>query len=149
MDVSEKAKKLKEETYVFRQMHLHKAFHKREKQQEDTMAQKDIMFLQWLLSQDNQIKMNCIADFFHITPAAVSQQIREYEKKGWIERIVLEHDRRSVYVKVSDKAVKQLQECEERMNQKLIRFLEYLGEEDCDALLRILDKVKKYDDRIV
>lgn len=145
MGIKEKAYQLKEELYVFRQMHFHKAFHKSEKNKDEKhFMHKDMMFLHWLMKQEEPVKMNEIADFFHVTAAAVSQQMKEYEKKGWIERYTLENDRRSVYLKVSEKAETKLKACENEMNQNVIQFLEYLGEEDCDALLRILEKVRLY-----
>lgn len=145
MSVREKANQLKEELYVFRQMHFHKAFHKTQKcTDKEQFMHKDMMFLHWLIKHEKPVKMNAIADFFHVTPAAVSQQIKEYEKKGWIERYTLENDRRSVYLKVSELAKMKLKACEEEMNENVIHFLEYLGEKDCDALLRILEKVRLY-----
>lgn len=82
--------------------------------------------------------------YFRITPAAVSQMVKEYERKGWVERVVLEHDRRSVYLKVSEEAKALLKQNEEMAMKGIIDFIHYLGEEDSDALLRILEKAKDY-----
>ena len=48
--------------------------------------------------------MNQIKDHFHVSPAAVSQGIRSFEQQGWVERVILESDRRSVYIRIQKKA---------------------------------------------
>ena len=60
--------------------------------------------------------------------------------KRQVERTVLESDRRSVYVRVSDEAKQMVQEMEEHMKQQLIAFIAELGEDDAEAFVRILEK---------
>ena len=88
--------------------------------------------------------MSDVSHIFHITPAAVTQMVREYERKGWIERVVLASDRRSVYLQLTDQASKLLKQNEAELLAGIVDFIHYLGDEDSDALLRILDKAKAY-----
>lgn len=103
---------------------------------------KDIMMLDAILSinSGDLVKMSDISSYLQVTPAAVSQFIKGYEKKGWVERVVLETDRRSVYIKVSDEAKLVMKSCERHMTESLYEFIEALGEEDAEAFLRIMEK---------
>ena len=103
---------------------------------------KDIMMLDAILSinKGELVKMSDISTYLQVTPAAVSQFIKGYEKKGWVERVVLDSDRRSVYIKVSDEARNVMKGCEKHMTESLYEFIEALGEEDAENFLRIMEK---------
>ena len=113
------------------------------------MRKRDVWMLGTILGYIKEhhvemMKMSEIATYFHITPAAVSQMIKEYERKGWVERIILDQDRRSVYLKVTDSGEKMLKQNEEAAMKDLIDFLEFIGDEDSDALIRILEKAASF-----
>lgn len=107
---------------------------------------KDIMMLDAILSinKGDLVKMSDISAYLQVTPAAVSQFIKGYEKKGWVERVVLENDRRSVYIKVSDQAKEVMKGCEKHMTESLYEFIEALGEEDVENFLRIMEKAVEF-----
>ena len=86
------------------------------------------------------VKMSDISAYFKVTPAAVSQGIRNFERKGWVKRIRPEHDRRTIYIQVSEEARQHMQECAAHMQKNLQSFITLLGEEDAQALVRILEK---------
>ena len=100
------------------------------------------MMLDAIIQNGNMVKMSEISSYFHITPAAVSQMIRSFEKKGWVERVILDNDRRSVYIKVSDAGSRMIEQNEKHVTEKLVEFIEMLGEEDAEALIRILEKAR-------
>lgn len=107
------------------------------------MSHRDAMVLYTIMRlnpKEGMVRMNELCHYFGITPAAVSQMMKNFEKKGWIERIHLDYDRRSVYIKVSDKAIYHMRDCEKRITESLGAFLSSLGEEDAQALVRILEK---------
>ena len=113
------------------------------------MRKRDVWMLGTILGYIKEhhvemMKMSEISTYFHITPAAVSQMIKEYERKGWVERIILDQDRRSVYLKVTDSGEKMLKQNEEAAMKDLIDFLEFIGDEDSDALIRILEKAASF-----
>ncbi len=140
MNEVEKAQRIFQLFYLFRQDNRHSHC------KEEHMVHRDMMILHWIkyCHDEEYVKMNDIADNFHITPAAVSQIMRNFEKKGWVERIVLDNDRRSVYMKVSAEAIQLMEETEAIVHQKLEAFLTYLGQEDSDALVRIMEKAVSY-----
>lgn len=111
------------------------------------MKHRDIMMLTAIMyykKSGELMKMSEISTAFQITPAAVSQCIKSFEKNDWIERIVLENDRRSVYIKVTPSAKEMIQRNEKDMTKRLVRFIEELGEDDAQALLRIMEKAADY-----
>lgn len=139
----EKAKELTHLFYVLSKQH-NRTFH-----HEQHMKRRDIMALGMVQSmiakqEDGLVKMSEISEMFRVTPAAVSQMVREYEKKGWLERVVLDSDRRSVYLKVTKEAIALIHKNEEEAMQSITDFVRYLGDEDSDALLRILKKANEY-----
>lgn len=140
MNELEKARKIFELSYLFKQDNRNHCG------KEEQMMHREMMILHWMqyCHREGYVKMNDIADNFHITPAAVSQIMRNFEKKGWVERIVLDHDRRSVYMKVTEEAIRLMEKTEAYVHQRLAEFLKYLGEEDSDALIRIMEKATSY-----
>ena len=126
--------------YMFRKDQLLK------KDQKSIMKNRDIMVLDaiHLLKDGGLIKMNDVSSYFNVTPAAVSQLMKKYEKKGWIQRVELPNDRRSVYIQVSEEALVMMKQYEQHMTELLVDFIEELGEEDANALIRILEKALDY-----
>lgn len=122
--------------YVLRKENLWKS------DEDHNMGHRDIMILYAIMkiNDGDLVKMSDVSTHFHITPAAVSQVIKKFEKKKWIERVLLDNDRRSVYIKVSDDAKDRMHHCETNMKEKLLKFIDSLGEEDTKALIRILEK---------
>jgi len=137
----EKAKRLGHLFYIMRKEHTQE--HHRDIKKRDVMA---LGVIQAAIDEqaDGLVKMSDVSAFFRITPAAVSQMVREYERKGWIKRVIWENDRRCVYLKVTKAGRSVLKNCEESAMQEIVDFIHYLGEEDSDALIRILEKAKDY-----
>lgn len=110
------------------------------------MGHRDIMMLTGILDlgKDDLVKMSAISEFFHISPAAVSQWVRNFEREGWVERVILDNDRRSVYVKVTDKAKKAIRHRQDEMWKTLLDYIHFLGVEDSEDLLRIMERSIDY-----
>lgn len=142
----EKANRLVQLFYIMRKEHfsVHDCHHPLYQ-----LRMRDVMTLGSILeemekSEVGMIKMSDVSNLFKITPAAVSQMVKEYEKKGWIKRVILENDRRSVYLQVTSQAQALLQHNQEKVMQGIVDFIRYLGDEDSEAFIRILDKMKAY-----
>ncbi len=115
------------------------------KEVHDEFRRRDIVYLSYILSnEENGVTMSEIARHFKVTPAAASQIITIYENKGWVERIRSKVDRRTVYVKVTDEIKDKLNRKNEEQQQKFNELVEYLGPEDTENMLRILDRVKEF-----
>lgn len=142
MQEEEKAKRLWHLFYLMGKMRAH-ANAKEEVRMRDVMT---LCSIALLIEKDirHLIKMSDISAYFLITPAAVSQLVRDYERKGWLRRVVSQQDRRSVYVEITNAGKQLLEEQEKDAMHDIIAFLHYLGEEDSDALIRILEKATDY-----
>lgn len=143
MDEMEIVRKITHLFYMFRKENLFL------KDRRDEMKYRDIMVLDAVmkLNDGNLVKMNDLSEYFNVTPAAVSQLIKQFEKKGWIERVELSNDRRSVYLKVTDEASEMIKKSESCMKRHLVEFIEELGEQDAAAFVRILEKAFAYTQR--
>lgn len=76
--------------------------------------------------------------------AAVSQGIRSFEQQGWVERVILDSDRRSVYIRITEKGRALMQQKEQEFCDQLTAYFRYLGEDDSLALIRILERTIGY-----
>ena len=132
MDEMDIVRKVTHLFYMFRRDNLLK------KDDHPKMKHRDIMVLDAIMK---------LSDYFQVTPAAISQIIKQFEKKGWVDRILLDTDRRSVYIQVSEDARRMMKNCEAFMTERLVEFIEELGEEDANAFVRILEKALAYSQK--
>lgn len=95
-------------------------------------------------TQNGLVKMNDISNFFKVSPPATSQTIRKFETLGYVERVQLENDRRSVYIRLTDKVKQEMQHAQEELNENLVQLITYLGEEDAKELIRIMRKASHF-----
>ena len=117
----EKAKELLNFNMMAKQSKMSDNLHK--------MARGEAIMLECLAHSDNGLMPNEIAKSAHVSTARVAAFLKAVEKKGYIQRISLEGDRRKVNIVLTDigwDAVKDKR----------------LGEEDTENLLRILEKTR-------
>ena len=140
MDEQEIAQKLMRLIYDMRQRSESRGRKKK------TMNSRDMMILHGILhlNPEGMIKMSQIKDYFHVSPAAVAQGIRSFEQQGWGERVLLDNDRRSVYIRVTEKGRELMQKREQEFCDQLTAYFRYLGESDSLALIRTLERTIEY-----
>ena len=109
---------------------------------------RDIMVLKAIESLDHgkPVKMNMITNYFHISAPATSQIIRRFENLGFVERIQLEDDRRSVYIQLSDHAKEIIQKNEEELYNHFRGLIDYLGEADAEKFIELIHRTNTYVD---
>ena len=83
-----------------------------------------------------------IAKSAYVSTARVAAFLKAVEKKGYIQRISLEGDRRKVNIVLTDIGWDAVKGRRERMLKGVVAYLERLGEEDTENLLRILEKTR-------
>lgn len=93
---------------------------------------------------DKFIKITELSNILDITPAAITHVINSLEDKELIERITTKDDRRVVYIKLTDAGINKYLELNKRSEENLLNLVEYLGNEDSNELIRILNKVIEY-----
>ena len=106
---------------------------------------KDVMLFKTIYKADNhQITMSELASILGVSAAAVSQMIAGFEKKGLLQRVHSNTDRRTVYIQIVPEAIEMFQEHMEVHVENVYDYLDYLGESDCAHLRDILIKTTKY-----
>lgn len=102
------------------------------------------VFVFILKSENSQVMMSELSDYLNITPAAVSQLIQKFENNGYVKRVRSEDDRRKVYIQVEEPVKEAILAEWENRKIALMRFMDYIGEEDTEAIHRILSKLKDF-----
>lgn len=106
---------------------------------------RDVMLFKTIYRADNhQITMSELASILGVSPAAVSQMVAGFEKKGLLQRVHSNTDRRTVYIQIVPEAIDMFQERMDTHVENVYHYLDYLGESDCVHLRDILIKTNKY-----
>lgn len=120
----------------------------RRKMQYRTVRLRDMMILDAILRKGNWIKMSDLSELFSITKAAISQEVKHLEEMQWIERVKSEMDKRTTYIRVSETGKETLFFHQKSVRNKCKDFMEFIGEEDAQALERILKKGIEFQKRV-
>lgn len=106
---------------------------------------KDVMLFKTIYRAENhQITMSELASILGVSPAAVSQMVAGFEKKGLLQRGHSNTDRRTVYIQIVPEAIDMFQKRMDTHVENVYHYLDYLGESDCAHLRDILIKTNKY-----
>ena len=95
-------------------------------------------------AENHQITMSELASILGVSPAAVSQLIAGFEKKGLLQRVHSNTDRRTVYIQIVPEAIEMFQKHMEVHVKNVYDYLDYLGDSDCAHLRDILKKTAHY-----
>lgn len=88
-----------------------------------------------------------LADKAWVSSARIANILRALEAKGWVEREHSKTDRRRVHVTVTDKGRQDLEIKRREFEDRAAAFLEQLGEEDTNELVRLLRRTNQIIDR--
>ena len=113
---------------------------------------KDVMLFKTIYKAENhQITMSELANILGVSPAAVSQMIAGFEKKGLLfkssnllQRVHSNTDRRTVYIQIVPEAIDMFQKRMDTHMANVYSYLDYLGTSDCAHLRDILKKTAHY-----
>ena len=83
-----------------------------------------------------------IAASFDVTPAAVAMSLNKLEEKGYIERFHIGDDRRTNYVRISEKGAGVLEQTRAMCEEADKAMFKDIGAEDIEKLTELLDKMK-------
>ena len=81
-----------------------------------------------------------------VSSARIANILRALEAKGWVEREHSKTDRRRVHVTVTDKGRQDLEIKRREFEDRAAAFLEQLGEEDTNELVRLLRRTNQIID---
>ena len=81
-------------------------------------------------AENHQITMSELANILGVSPAAVSQMIAGFEKKGLLQRAHSNTDRRTVYIQIVPEAIDMFQKRMDSHMANVYSYLDYLGPSD-------------------
>ena len=87
-----------------------------------------------------------LADRAWVSSARIANILRALEQKGWIVREHSQTDRRRVNVSVTDKGREDLENNRQEFERRAASFLEQLGAEDTQEMVRLLRRTNQIID---
>lgn len=107
-------------------------------------AEKHVVFMLSNVYEGKPAKPSELAKELGVTLSAVSHHINTLEKTGYIERIQDLTDKRILRVSLSEKGRELDRQLKEKFFKGLRDMVEFLGDEDSDELIRILNRVATF-----
>lgn len=92
-------------------------------------------------NQKRGIIQKDLADKFNIKRASITSMLQGLEKKGYIERVILEHDERQKRVYVLEKGINLIEEFDEAFKDLEKNLIKNLTNEEANTLKKLLLKV--------
>lgn len=85
-----------------------------------------------------------LAEMAGISTARVTAILNVEEEKGYIRREPIAGDRRKVNVIITEAGELEFQRLYQEMQNRLAKYFEFLGKEDAEKLLWILERTKEF-----
>ena len=92
---------------------------------------------------EQNINLTTISDKLNITRSAVTQLATKLELKGYIEKYTLESNKKEIYLKIGNKAIKQYQFIMDQVSIFFERLFNEVGQEGIDNIQKYIDIAKK------
>lgn len=89
------------------------------------------------------IKTSLLSIRSQVSKPAVSQMLKSLEKKQLIERITGDHDRRVVYVRLTDRGHRVITDSQQFFYRFLGKVTEQLGREDTQTLIHLMRRMNQ------
>lgn len=84
-----------------------------------------------------------LAEIMAVSKPMIAAHIQALEKKGYIYKEQSSEDKRSFFVRPTEKAVELCAQYEEKQTERLNELMEKLGEEEFCELVRLMDKAQR------
>ena len=97
--------------------------------------------MQALIEEGHPMSPSELARKAGVSDARIANTLRALEKRGYVERRGCEHDRRRVEVLVTEKGYEVASKHFEECLDLIARFLEELGPEDTESLVRVVGRI--------
>jgi len=105
------------------------------------MNQGELALLRIVMDHGNDISPGELTEKLEVSTARTANLLNSLEKKGLIERTHDNVDRRRVFVRMTEKGMKDARKKETEAHVMLHMLLDALGEEDAKTYIRIMKKI--------
>lgn len=95
------------------------------------------------LARNEGVKQTVLADILEVSPITLARQIDRLEAGGWVKRQPDPQDRRANRLYLTDNAGPVLEALKSRANESREEALEGLSDEERDALVHLLARVRE------
>lgn len=95
------------------------------------------------LSRQGQCQMNHLANFMHVTTAAMTGVIERLVRDGYAARVYDAKDRRIIKVRLTNKGNELVKRINRQRQKMIIKIFGNISEADCRNYLRILMQIKE------
>lgn len=104
-----------------------------------------LVFLYISINENKQaLSASELSDVLKITPAGVTHLINPLEESSLIERLKDPNDRRIVRIGLTQKGKKIAESQFNLIFEKISGLIDYLGDEDSQAIIRLLSSITEY-----
>ena len=102
-----------------------------------------VMFCVAFCDLYQKIKLTDVAKTLRVTLPAITHKVNELVEQGYLEKETSQKDLRVTYITLTPKGKTYVESIKEEYYRPLKLLVRNLGEEDTQALMRILDKISK------
>lgn len=92
---------------------------------------------------NENINLITISNELNITRSAVTQLVKKLEEKGYVERYMLNTNKKEIYLKVGNKAISQYNNIMEKISYFFEKLYAEVGQEGMDDIERYIQIFKK------
>lgn len=100
-----------------------------------------IQVLMLIESMGENVTSTQLAKKLSITTGAVTHNIKELRRKGFVGKEVSTVDRRVHYIKISKKGKEYIKEIEKEQDIKMLKLVNTIGVDDSKKLIEIINKI--------
>ncbi len=106
-----------------------------------------LMFLAYHLPDDSVgLQPSELGEILRLTRPTITSMVNSLEEQGYVVRINDEEDRRVVFVRPTARGVELVSRAQAGFATSIAELIAFLGEEDAQELLRIMEKVRQFMD---
>ncbi len=113
----------------------------------DTLTQTDIKFIEILDLNPNQ-NATTLAKILNVSRGAISQSVNRLEQMGIVQRVPIKGNRKEKWIQLTElgkNIKKEKDEKHQQANEQMCSFLRGLQENQLEAIMMFLNKVKTLD----
>ncbi len=102
-----------------------------------------VLFCVAFCDLNQRIKLSDVAKTLRVTLPAVTHKVNDLVEKRFIEKEGSSKDLRITYIRLTHEGKAYVESIQEAYYQPLKQLVKHLGDEDTQALMRILDKISQ------
>ena len=93
------------------------------------------------LSKKQSVNPSSVSNEMDVTMAAITHHINSLESQGLLVRTIDDNDRRAIKIELSEKGKQVVAKLKRTHKKKLNELIEFLGEEDSELLIKLIQKI--------